>query len=64
MRFAACGWDDPPSYLIRDRDGAYGAVFIRRVAAMGIRDRPTSARSAAAEWIRGEADRFDPTGMS
>jgi hypothetical protein len=31
--------------LIRDRDGAYGAAFIRRVAAMGIRDRPTSARS-------------------
>jgi hypothetical protein len=33
----ACGWDEPPSYLIRDRDGAYGAAFIRRVVAMGIR---------------------------
>jgi hypothetical protein len=21
----ACGWDEPPRYLIRDRDGAYGA---------------------------------------
>jgi hypothetical protein len=20
----ACGWDEPPRYLIRDRDGAYG----------------------------------------
>jgi hypothetical protein len=41
----ACGWDKPPRYLIRDRDGAYGTVFIRRIRAMGIRDRPVSARS-------------------
>jgi hypothetical protein len=41
----ACGWDEPPRYLIRDRDGAYGAAFIRRIRAMGIRDRPVSARS-------------------
>jgi hypothetical protein len=27
----ACGWDEPPRYLIRDRDGAYGAAFIRRI---------------------------------
>jgi hypothetical protein len=40
----ACGWDKPPRYLIRDRDGAYSAAFIRRIA-MGIRDRPVSARS-------------------
>jgi hypothetical protein len=31
--------------LIRDRDGAYGAAFIRRIPAMGIRDRPVSAPS-------------------
>jgi hypothetical protein len=31
-------------YLIRDRDGAYGAAFIRRIRAMGISDRPVSAR--------------------
>jgi hypothetical protein len=24
----ACGWDEPPRYLIRDRDGASGAAFI------------------------------------
>jgi hypothetical protein len=41
----ACGWDEPPRHLIRDRDGAYGAAFIRRIRAMGIRDRPVSARS-------------------
>jgi hypothetical protein len=31
--------------LIRDRDGAYGAAFIRRIRTMGMRDRPVSARS-------------------
>jgi hypothetical protein len=38
----ACGWDQPRRYLIRDRDGAYGAA-IQRIRAMGIRDRPVSA---------------------
>ncbi len=28
-----------PKYLVRDRDGAYGEAFIRRIQAMGIRDR-------------------------
>ena len=23
----ACGWEEPPTYLIRDRDGAYGDFF-------------------------------------
>jgi hypothetical protein len=41
----ACGWEQAPRYLIRDRDGAYGEVFIRRLRSMGIRDRPTSPRS-------------------
>ena len=27
----ACGWEQIPRYLIRDRDGAYGEIFIRRV---------------------------------
>jgi transposase InsO family protein len=51
----ACGWDEPPRYLIRDRDGAYGAAFIRRIRAMGIRDRPVSARSP---WQNGYAERL------
>jgi hypothetical protein len=38
----ACGWSEPPRYIIRDRDGAYGEAFIRRLTAMGIRDRPIS----------------------
>src|SRR5205085_6796466 len=31
----ACGWDQAPRYLIRDRDGADGEVFIRRLRSMG-----------------------------
>jgi hypothetical protein len=27
----ACGWEQIPRYLIRDRDRAYGEIFIRRV---------------------------------
>ena len=41
----ACGWEQPAKYLIRDRDGAYGDVFKRRLCAMGIRDKPTAPRS-------------------
>ncbi len=41
----ACGWDQAPIYLLRDRDQVYGQAFTRRMRAMGIRDRPTSPRS-------------------
>jgi hypothetical protein len=32
-------------YLVRDRDAVYGHVVRRRLRALGIRDRPTAARS-------------------
>ena len=51
----ACGWDEAPRYLIRDRDRSYGEVFVRRVRAMGIRDRPTSPHSP---WQNGYAERL------
>jgi Integrase core domain len=51
----ACGWEQVPRYLIRDRDGAYGEIFIRRLRSMGIRDRPTSPRSP---WQNGYAERL------
>jgi transposase InsO family protein len=51
----ACGWEQAPSYLIRDRDRAYGDIFIRRLRSMGIRDRPTSPRSP---WQNGYAERL------
>jgi transposase InsO family protein len=41
----AYGWEEAPCYLVHDRDSAYGEVFIRRLWAMGIRDRPTAPRS-------------------
>jgi transposase InsO family protein len=51
----ACGWEQTPCDLIRDRDGAYGEIFIRRVRSIGIRDRPTSARSP---WQNAYAERL------
>ncbi len=46
--------DMAPTYLIRDRDGAYGQVFRRRVRARGIRDRPTAPRPP---WQNGHVER-------
>src|SRR4030088_2396953 len=40
----ACSGEQAPRYLIRDRDGAYGEVFIRILRSIGIRDRPASPR--------------------
>jgi transposase InsO family protein len=51
----ACGWSEPPRYIIGDRDGVYGDVFVRRLTAMGIRDCPISARSP---WQNGLAERL------
>lgn len=51
----ACGWCTVPQYLVRDRDGAYGEAFIRRLRAMGIRDRPIAARSP---WQNGYVERL------
>ena len=51
----ACGWEQAPCYLIRDRDGAYGEVFIRRLRSIGIRDRPTSPLSP---WQNAYAERL------
>jgi transposase InsO family protein len=51
----AYGWEQGPCYLIRDRDRVYGEVFIRRLRAMGIRDRPTSFRSP---WQNGYCERL------
>jgi transposase InsO family protein len=48
-------WDQAPRYLIRDRDASYGHAVTRRLAAMGIRDRPTAPRSP---WQNGHAERL------
>ncbi len=41
--------------MVRDRDAVYGDIFIRRLRAMGIRDRPTAARSP---WQNGYAEQL------
>ena len=51
----AYGWKAAPRYLLRDRDAVYGEVFLRRLRTMGIRDRPTAARSP---WQNGYAERL------
>jgi transposase InsO family protein len=48
-------WDEAPKYLIRDRDGVFGSVLIRRLRAMGIRDRPIAA---ASRWQNCYAERL------
>jgi integrase-like protein len=38
-------WDEAPRHLIRDRDGAFGPAYARRIRAMRIRDHPTAPPS-------------------
>ena len=38
-------WDTAPRFLLRDRDGVYGADFRRRVHSMGIEEVVIAARS-------------------
>jgi Integrase core domain len=51
----ACGWEQTPDHLIRDRDACYGEVFVRRIQSLGIRDHPTAPRSP---WQNGYAERL------
>ena len=48
-------WNEAPRHLLRDRDGAFGPAYTRRVHAMGIRDHPTAARSP---WQNGHVERL------
>ena len=41
----ACGLDEEPRYLLRDRDAIYGEEFRRRAAALEIKEVMTAARS-------------------
>ena len=44
-------WVEAPRHLIRDRDGAFGPAYARRIRAMGIRDHPIAPRSP---WQNGQ----------
>ena len=48
-------WDEAPRYLIRDRDGVFGATVTRRLRAMGIRDKPIAP---ASPWQNAFAERW------
>jgi transposase InsO family protein len=48
-------WNEAPRYVIRDRDGIYGAAVTRRLRAMGIRDKPISPGSP---WQNGYVERL------
>jgi transposase InsO family protein len=48
-------WDEAPSHLIRDRDGAFGPAYTRRIRTMEIRDHPTAPRSP---WPNAHAERL------
>ena len=48
-------WNEAPRYMLRDRDRIYAAVVIRRLRAMGIRDKPVAP---ALPWQNGFAERL------
>ena len=48
-------FETPPPYLLRDRDGTYGAEFTKRVTALGIEEKPTAPR---APWQNPYVDRL------
>jgi transposase InsO family protein len=48
-------WNEAPRYLVRDRDQIYGAVVMRRIRAMGIRDKPIAP---ASPWQNGFVERL------
>jgi transposase InsO family protein len=48
-------WDEAPRHLIRDRDGAFGPAYVRRIRAIGIRDHPIAPRSS---WQNGHVERL------
>src|SRR5437868_5786075 len=48
-------WSTAPRYLVRDRDRIYGSIVLRRLRAMGIRDKPIAP---ASPWQNGFAERL------
>ena len=48
-------WNEAPRYLVRDNDRIYGEVALRRIRAMGIRDKPIAP---ASPWQNGFGERL------
>jgi hypothetical protein len=51
-------WNKAPHYLVRDRDGIYGAAVTRRLRAMGIRDKPIAPGGARLRWLSDRPSRL------
>jgi hypothetical protein len=51
----AYGWQQTPRYIVRDRDCVYDDIVLKRLRAMGIRDRPISPKSP---WQNGYSERL------
>ena len=45
-------WDEASRHLVRDRDGAYGAAYARRISCNGHPRSPYGTTLAVAEWSR------------
>ena len=52
---AACGLDEEPRYLLRDRDAIYGTAFRRQATALGIKEVTTAPQSP---WQNPYAERL------
>ena len=48
-------WHEAPRYLVRDHDRIYGDIVLRRIRAMGIRNKPIAP---AAPWQNDFAERL------
>jgi hypothetical protein len=53
-------WDEPPGYLIRDRDCIYGTIVTSANPRHGHSGQADRAGVAFAEWLCRTADRLDP----
>src|SRR5262245_39348681 len=57
-------WNEAPRYLIRDQDAILRYCCHAPVTSHGYPRQTYCSGLAVAEWVRGETDRHDPTGMS
>jgi transposase InsO family protein len=48
-------WEEPPQYLVRERDGIFGTIFRRQRRAIGRRDKPIAP---ASPWQNDFAERL------
>jgi len=60
----ACGWEQIPRDLIRDRDRCYGNIFHPPCPLARHSGSSHVSTLAVAEWLCGASNRLDPSGVS